>query len=563
MRCGYPALLLTLLACDPTSGLADTADAALPSIKRYFDGPGQRIAEGPWHRVVVDIDTDTLYHLGARRLDDEEPTFHLFGADAKDGCQVSPNIGTWLMAKPAAAPYRLLPYLESSDEQGRGRLRFTTLDCEVQDVVVEGAGRPYPQLYDHGYLVPTEKGYTFVDPWSGEAQVIAENLQGVLAWPSSALFWADGKLKSFSDQFEKGAELGQNVTTALNIGNGFLFEDDTGLQRLSWDYQSLALASEPVLPGACRLQRSRGTSSDAAGIWLALQMPCGNPKPSLVQVDQQMNVLQQHELEFEADARYARALFPLGSGGEDPTPFAMLYLTDVAEDGLGTLWAFREGDPAPVELGERAELDSALVALPSSDWDGLVQINYQQLGGYTAFDWLHFRWNGETELVAEHVLQNSPGGEVLVNFDGVAGDLPQFDEDGLHLVAEDVPPGVRDAVSYIGTRRYARVDLFDGDSGRLQITKDAARERGFEELGSAVKPEGVRFSWFMPALLFLESWDKERETGSLVAYNYELDARTTLAEDVSSFDLTSYPWDGVVYTVPSGSKRGLWFSRAK
>jgi hypothetical protein len=346
------------------------------------------------------------------------------------------------------------------------------------------------------------------------------------------------------------------------LGNSFLFEDDAGLQRLSFDYESLTLASEPVLPDACRLQRSPSVSGDVASLWLALQMPCGNPKPSLVQLDQQMNVRQQHELELEADARYARALVPLGRADGEPAPLAGLYLTDVAEDGLGTLWAFREGDPAPIKLGERAELDSA-VALPSTGWDGLVQVNYQQLGSYTAFDWLHFRWSGETEIVAEHVVQKIPRGEVLVNFDGVAGDVPQFDEDGLHLVAEDVSPNVRDAASYLGTRRYARVDLFDGDSGRLQLTKDPASAQGFEELGSGVTPEAVRFSWFMPALLFLERWNKERQTGSLVAYNYELDARTTIAEDVSSFDLTSYPWDGVVYTVPQGSRRGLWFSRAK
>jgi hypothetical protein len=89
MRCGYSVLLLPLFGCDPTSGFADTAGAALPTIKRYFDGPGQRVADGPWHRVVVDLDADTLYHVGARRVDDEEPTFHLFGADAKDGCSVT------------------------------------------------------------------------------------------------------------------------------------------------------------------------------------------------------------------------------------------------------------------------------------------------------------------------------------------------------------------------------------------------------------------------------------------------------------------------------------------
>jgi hypothetical protein len=73
----------------------------------------------------------------------------------------------------------------------------------------------------------------------------------------------------------------------------------------------------------------------------------------------------------------------------------------------------------------------------------------------------------------------------------------------------------------------------------------------------------MRFSWFMPALVFIENWDDTSKTGSLVAYNYELDARSTIAQGVSSFDLTSYPWDGVVYSIPKGKKQGLWFSRAE
>ena len=123
MRCASGWLWLVLsVGCDPTSGLTDTAEAARPSVKRYFDGPGTQLTEGPWHHVVVDLDHDTLYHVGARRLDDEQPTFHLFGTDARQGCAVEPNAATWLMGKPKAAPYRLLPYLESIDPYP-GRLR--------------------------------------------------------------------------------------------------------------------------------------------------------------------------------------------------------------------------------------------------------------------------------------------------------------------------------------------------------------------------------------------------------------------------------------------------------
>lgn len=562
MRRGQSLLLLALAGCDPTSGLADTADAALPSVKRYFDGPGSRVADGPWNRVVVDLDADTLYHVGARRLDDSEPTFHLFGTDAGDGCNVSPNAGTWLMGKPLAAPFRVLPYLENMDERGRGSLRFTTLDCQIQDVVVEDAGRPYPRLYDNGYLVPTKQGYTFVDPWRAETREIAAHLQSILVWKESILLWADGKLKSFSDQFEEGDELGSGITAVIAIKDRFLVEDDSGLHQVTFDRESLGLSAERVLTEACRLQLSATTSSDDQGAWVILELPCGSSNSSVVHLDQSFSVLERFELPFEADARYARALVA-GARADGPEPLATLYLTDVDDGGRGTLWAWRADAEEPLELGTDADLDSVYLEGSGSAWDGVAQTNYQVLGGLLAHDWVHFRWNGETERIAERVVRNSSSGEVLVNFDGVAGDLPVFTGGKVSIVAEDVPPYAGEATSYVGPRRYARVDHFDGDSGRLSISDDLTLPDSWQALGHGVTPEAPRFSWFMPALLFLENWDAERKVGTLVAYNYELDARSTIAEGVSSFDMTSYPWDGLIYAVPYGKSKGLWFTKAK
>lgn len=562
MRRGQSLLLLALAGCDPTSGLADTADAALPSVKRYFDGPGSRVADGPWNRVVVDLDADTLYHIGARRLDDSEPTFHLFGSDTGDGCNVSPNAGTWLMGKPLAAPFRVLPYLEDIDERGRGSLRFTTLDCEVQDLVVEDAGRPFPRLYDDGYLVPTKQGYTFVDPWRAETREIAAHLQSVLVWKASILLWADGKLKSFSDQFEEGDELGSGITAVIAIKDRFLVEDDSGLHQVRFDRESLELSAERVLSEACRLQLSATTSSDDQGAWVIVELPCGSSKSSVVHLDESFSVLERFELPFEADARYARALVA-GASADGPEPLATLYLTDVDDSGRGTLWAWRADAEEPIEIGKDADLDSVYLEADASEWDGVAQTNYQVLGGLLAHDWVHFRWNGETEPIAERIVRNSSSGEVLVNFDGIAGDLPVFTDGEVSIVAEDVPPYAGEATSYVGPRRYARVDHFDGSSGRLLISDDLTLPDSWQALGHGVTPEAPRFSWFMPALLFLEDWDAERKVGTLVAYNYELDARSTIAEGVSSFDMTSYPWDGLIYAVPYGKSQGLWFTKAK
>lgn len=565
MRRAYAGLWLALSGCDPTRGLADTADAALPTEKRYFDGAGSQLMEGPWTRVVVDLDADTLYHVGGRRLDDEEPTFHLFGADVQSGCQVTPNVGTWLMGKPDAAPFRLLPFLESSDERGRGRLRFTTLDCQVQDLAVEDAGRPYPRLYDNGYLLPTKQGYTFADPWSGKSHEVAARLQSVLVWSDAILLWADDTLKSFSEGFEPGRQWGNVPESVVPIGGDFLVEDADGLHRVTLDHDSLAIDSEPVLEGACGLQQSSIFAGDQMGGWMALQQPCGNPRPTLLRLDAMtFETLDSFELPFEADSRHARALIVPATEAGDALPLGAVFLTDVDDDGLGTVWTWRADGEEPFRLGERGSLDTLYLESPDSGWAGIAQINHQQLGDYTAHDWLHFAWDGTTEVVAERIVRNASSGELLVNFDGVAGDLPLFSADNSYrLLAQGVPPYSGTASSVVGERHYARVDHFDGSSGRVLLGTTSKDPSEWQAIAEGVPPDSPRFSWFMPALLFIEAWDPDRKTGSLVAYNYELDARDTIAEGVSSFDLTSYPWDGVVYSVPEGKQRGLWFSKAK
>lgn len=563
MRRVCVGLFVALVGCDPTSGLSDSADAALPQLKRYVDGPGQRLTEGPWNRVVVDLDAETSYHLGARRLDDEQPTFHLFGADAQQGCTVTPNTGTWLMSKPLAAPFRLLPYLEGTDERGRGRLRFTTLDCHVQDVVVQDAGRPRP--YEHGYLVPTGQGYTFVDPWAGTTRELATRLQGSFPRPDATLLWADDRLKTFSNQFEPGSEWGTAVAAVVPLGQGFLVEDSGILHHITIDGPSLDIEAEEILPDTCSLQASEQLSFAQTSGWLVAAQPCGNPRPSLIEIDlftfEQREAL---ELPFEAEPRYTRAVVQRASVDEPPTRRVVFYLTNVDDAGLGTLWAWQEGIAEPVHVGDHADLASAYVEGPDSEWAGGAEVSYRLVGDRLVHDWIHFTWDGTTVIIAGNVLRSPSTGDLLVNFDGVAGDLPLFSSESYAVLAEGVAPDSSDATSYVGGRYRARVDHFDGQSGRAMLGQEGSlTPSAWQAVGRDVPPDQLRFAWFMPAVIFIENWDARRRSGSLVVYNYELDARATIAEGVSSFDLTSYPWDGVVYAVPRGAQPGIWFAKAK
>ena len=566
MRHAYAGfwLVLALAGCDPTSGLTDTADATLPPVKRYFDGAGTQLAEGAWSRVVVDVNIDTGYHLAARRADDEVPTFHLFGADAQTGCKVAPNAGTWLLGMTGNAPNRLLPFAESLDERGRGPVRFTTLDCQVQDLVVEDGGRPYPGSFDHGYLIPTKQGYTFADPWAGESREVAARLERILVWKEGVLLWADDELKSFSDQFELGEAWGNTPVSVVPIEGAFLVEDADGLHRVTFDTDSLEIRSEDVLPTACHLQHSPAVASDESSAWVVLEEPCGNPKPSILRLDAEtFEPLESFEVPFETDARNARALISGATETGDAQPLGLAYLSDVDENGFGTAWAWQAGSPAAIQLGEQAALATVFIYPPEDDWAGSLQTNFRTLAGYESYDLVRFRWDGTTEPFAEKIVRNSADGDLLVNFDGVTADLPQFHEDGYRVLATGVVPYAGGVASFTTPRHYARVVDFDGASGSLLLGTDSEDPTAWESLASLVLPESPRFAPFMPSVLFLEDWDADSKTGALVAYNVELEARTTIAEGVSSFDLASYPWEGVVYTVPYGKTRGIWFSRAK
>jgi hypothetical protein len=568
MRQVFAGLLLALGACDPTHGLTDSADAVLPKTERYFEGSGSQLIAGPWNSVVVDVDLDTQeHHVGARRSDDAVPTFHVFGPEGRDGCEVKPNAATWLTLKLEEAPSRLVPFLESMDDRGRGRMRFMDLDCRIQDLVVEDAGRPDPRLlFDHGFLVPTKQGYTFADPWRAEAREIAVKIERTMYAGNPILLWADGMLKSFSVQFEAGGSWGNQVEAAITITSlDYLVHDRDGFHHVKFDPESLEFESEDdLLPGICQLQRFPNATGNAGDAWVVAQ-PCDAKNPVILQLDiTSFEVRSTLPLPFEANARDARPLsFSKLVQGDEPVPLGMLFVTEVGDDGYGTLWGWHQGGgDVPIKLGEHASLDT--VALEGgSEWNGSAAVNFRRLGGLEVHDWVHFRWDGKTELIAEGVVRNQATGELMVNYDGVAADRPLFSgATEFRIDARHLSPYVGDISSYADMYQ-ARIAEFNGDSGQLQLGHLSGSSRDWTPLANDVAPEFLRFAWFMPALLFLEGWDPKRQSGTLVAYNYELQAKSVIAEGVSSFDLTSYPWDGVVYAVPRGKQQGLWFSKAK
>jgi hypothetical protein len=547
-------------SCNPAGGIEQAAEGALPEHKRYVEGPGERLREGPWKSVTIDADYDTLYHVGARRLDDAEPTFHLFGADVEQGCQVSPNASTWLVPKPEQAPYRLVPYLESSDPNGRGTLRFTTLDCQVEEMSIERAGKPYDVAYATGFVVPSDDGLWFADPWRDEKHLLVSDLQGHLSWTSTVLLWGDGKLKSFDNRLQPVAELGEDVVAVVPLGATFLVEDSAGLHLVDYDPETAELVTTPVLPDACGLQRYP-LAVQYNEYWVALHSPCDDPQLTAVRLDIRQQILEERGLGIEAQARHARVSTRYDVTGE-LEELAVFYLTDVDESGYGTLWVAREGE-VPLQLGERATLFGCSLRVTGERWAGDAYVDYEEVAGRTTARWLRFDWQGERKTVAERLLVNEYYSDFIVNFDGAAGDQVIVSDDELIVLTEGVPPFPSAKSSYVEPDHRARIDRYDGTSGRLSLVNLELEGITYRDLAQGVPPSAFRFAWFMPALFFLEDYDAELETGTLSAYNYDLDARMLVAPGVSSFDLTTYPWAGVLYAVPRGKNQGIWFAKAK
>jgi hypothetical protein len=314
---------------------------------------------------------------------------------------------------------------------------------------------------------------------------------------------------------------------------------------------------EPILldSDACQLS-NRFFGRFTAWQWLSYLSPCSSRR--LVGVE-----IKSHErVELGENASSPALIYPEGTAAEGHAFFVTEAVTvepkgPAAEiwafDGLvqvGTLWGGRLKG-APTRGPERAVLQSA--GFPSRGKLRVV-VDFDGVKGHLV------EWNFEnasiTELAQGVAWMN--GTQLLANFDGMVGDLVSIDADlSPTLVAERVPAPPASGPDFV----RAVLSDFDGTTGKLLLF-EGAPDRSPEVIARGVPLDGFEFMW-KSAIVYKDAFDPVSATGRLVARFLATADTFPLQRGVGEFRATSWPEQGVLYSVATGENSGIWFARAR
>ena len=560
---GLACLALALLGsvgCDPKAGFESAAGAIDPNQKSYIDGPGSRLAAGPFNTVGIDLDVDTQVHLLARRRDDQGTSMTLFGQDAQTGCTIAPNAATWFASKPAAKPYRLLPFFSARDEYGMGTLKFSTIDCQVEPYEIDNALGPSEPELGQGFLVRQGGGLVLADPWQQTTTPIVTEFRRLLPAGSRLLIWGDSQLIAFDKDLSELARFGNHVTAVTDLGflgGAFAVEDDDGLHTLTVDWDAQGFAFTSIDPDACALGSA---TSDVD--WVTVHSPCSDDHLVAELLDPSGSTeVQRVPLAVRADSRTAK-IEPLAyTGGTSPVDLVAYYLEDVdPASGLGTLFA-TAANGAIMQVGTNAALERAFLLGKGEPWTGVALVNVQAGLGQL----VRWAWDGSEETLAENVDRAASASGILADYDGHSGNVLTVDMHGDTAVEQVGAPPFNTTLRSINYGWALRLEHFDGVTGDLTLAKDLSRSSAYETVAARVPPNQYQFTTIvpLPGFAYIGDFNEKTQTGTLFVQNLQLGSTLTVAKNVSDFVATNYPLPGLLYAVPIGNDAGLWFARAK
>jgi len=558
---GLACLALTLatsLGCDPKAGFESAAGAIDPNQKSYVDGPGSRLAAGPFNTVGIDLDVDTQVHLLARRRDDQGASMTLFGQDAQTGCTIAPNAATWFASKPAEKPYRLLPFFSTRDAHGVGTLKFSTIDCKVEPYEVDNALGPSEPELGQGFLVRQGGGLVLADPWQQSTTPIVTEFQRLLPAGSRFLIWGDSQIIAFDKDLSEIARYGNHVTAVTDLGflgGAFAVQDDDGLHTLTVDWDAQGFVFTTVDPKACALGP---TSSDMD--WVTVHSPCSDEHLVAELIDPSgSTAVQRLPFAVQTDSRTAKIERFADTVNNHPDDLAAYYLEDVdPATGLGTLSAVT-ADGALLQVGTNAALERAFLLAKDDPWTGVALVDVQAGLGRL----VRWAWDGSEETLAENVSRAASAAGILADYDGHSGNALTVDMHGNTAVQQVGAPAFNTTLRSINYGWALRLEHYDGVTGDLTLAKGLSTT--YQTVASRVPPNQYQFTTIvpLPGFAYLGDFSEKTQTGTLFVQNLDLGSTLTVAKNVSDFVATNYPLPGLLYAVPIGKDAGLWFARAK
>jgi hypothetical protein len=250
------------------------------------------------------------------------------------------------------------------------------------------------------------------------------------------------------------------------------------------------------------------------------------------------------------------------------TDFSVLYTKTNPQSTGSDLWLYSPGGSTAMVVAQFSRL---------YDWSPPPALEIVALVNADADKGQAIRHNAAGDAVLADSVSVKFSQGLLANFDvkGSIGDLytplqlgksPQFVIAGVPLV-----PGANTIVASknANTVQYgnALISAANSSVGNLTLLRyPTAASSGPDSprtVASDVPVGGYSFFEGMSALAYIENWKTDAGVGSLVVHELELDARSDISNDVKEFKEVIWPFEGVMYIVPSGDQAGIWVARAK
>jgi hypothetical protein len=566
----YAALSSPLvLGCDLPQGLTDVGSSLTNPDAALLDRPGRKIASGSYRRLLIDGSLKDGGHVIAIRSDRGEDEVAIVPYMEGKACHIAPGLEVdRASSKVDVEIPGLVAVQKDKDERGRGEVVFVDFDCDEVIDSLPGTVIPqilFPPLNPRGLLALTDTGDLYlVDVRSRSLEPVARNV--TLARTSGDHLWTveDGELVGRDTRLSEFARTGSGVREFVITGGTSImtaYLDESGLHAFS------------VTAGARKISET----GCAITTWGADSVVYFDPGE-----ESKINVYTLgSRIGSSAEFVYLagppgvvlpeRALPFWGQGFRDSEAIVLLRTTNPTGGQLVVARVAAEPEETDGQYLMDVEIledDGALIRGGQiyRDWNGqsgtLVELEVDETG----------RTVGMVAL-ADSVAQlpagvpYTPAG-VLTDFDGTVGTLRSLlkTSDGVKstVIAEDVPIQVHTVDLETGRRAFIG-DSEDGTTGTLYVSDAPSVNTSVPRvraIADDVYAETARFLEQPRAVVYLAK-GAESGQGVLKAWLFDSQLTLTIHKQVSEYRTVPWPAPGILYAVPSGSDRGLWFSKAR
>lgn len=541
------AFLLSLpaFACSLEEGLRKTPTVLSPDQVATIEGPGERLVAGSFHSL-----TSRSGMLMARRSDGPSDALTVVDPQHETWCELQ-NAERFVHASTGWLAY-------TASDSNLGEIHFANGDCTPLPAVVTNATMPYDVTEDGEAVMVLGTSLVAINPKTEKQRVLASGfgqVQQLSSRDQDGYVWLvkeGDQLIEFDSGWRERARVGEKVGEMAMISSPptLVFEDNGKLKRATVEAKG-ELSISVVAEDGCR---PRAMSSE----YLTYLGPCGNP--TLHSLSGRGGQIDWGPLGVEPD----QAVVISKKAG----PLRLYFLREVDPSaGTGTLWTLDDPKKEPKQLAERAALSWVQ---PGADESIYALVDIQDNLGRV----VHIAKDGVSDELVTFVPRN--GGNEYFFGRGFWFFAHPADDGSAELVRICALAGCASGPSAPAVETIARGVPDWGfaaslDAEHVAVLHDVAKGMGtLSTDAGALVAEGVPqggFSGLYPmmerGIAYLTRFDAERAVGSLEYWNLALDARGTVAENVSEFIRADWPYMGLVYLVPSGDNAGLWYARGK